>query len=1138
VATGMSRPTYRFLLLLALLTLGLGAEGRAQSGRPGPVRVVINEILASNRSSITDPQAQHADWIELYNPLGTTADVGGCYLTDDLSRPTKWQIPTGIPALTTIAAHGYLLVWADGDIADPGLHAAFKLNDEGEEVALFAPDGVTLLDRLSFGPQRVDVSYGRYPDGGAELRFMPFPSPGAANNGMYEGIVATPQMSVAGRLCLEPITISLTTATEGATIYYTTDGSSPLGNERNVPVGKIYTGPINVTRTTTIRAYATRTGWAPSDVHTERYVFIGPDLQTFSSPLPIAVIDTYGKGIGGSPVSSYSFFIDLGADGRAALTGAVDSGGPAAIKVRGQSSAGFPKKQYHLETQDEQGHEQDVSILGFPAESDWVLQGMYSDKTLMRNALAYQWSNELGQWATHTRFIEMFLNTDNSALTMSDYVGVYVFMEKIKIAPNRVDIAELEPSDNAEPQITGGYIIKKDKLDGDDVTFNTNRGLQLVYMDPNGRVLTQPQKDYIRNYVNAFEAALYGPSFRDPTVGYAKYIDVDSFIDNHIVVELTKNIDGFRLSTYFHKDRNGKLVMGPVWDYDLSLGNADYLNGWIPTGWYNVQLGEGDYPYWRRMFEDPEFRLRYADRWFAVRRDLFSTARLVGIISDYAALLDEPAQRNFDKWRILGTYVWPNPTNVDAAYRAVKTYAGEVAWMTDWLRKRLVWMDSQIAAEFAPAPPVFSRQGGHVDPGFTLQMDAAMPIYYTLDGSDPRLFTGPIVPMVITTLLPESAPKVVLVPDGPVLDTWRGGSGRFGDSAWTPITSGPGGVGFERGVVYGSFISLDVRDRMYNLQTSCLVRVPFVFARDIGKLNRLTLRVRYDDAFVAWLNGVEIARRNFTGDPVWNSAAETVQAKEQGVNFEDFDVPNFRNLLHTGNNLLALHALTRSVTTSDFLISAEITAEEFVDPPAILQIHQYTAPVTLTKTQRVLARTLTTSGWSALNEAVFAVGPVAESLRVSEIMYHPADTGDPNDPNTEYLELTNIGAEAIDLNLVRCTDGIEFTFPSFELPPAGYCLLVKDEAAFESRYGPHLPVAGRYAGSLSNAGERITLQDAAGRLIQSFEFRDGWYDSTDGGGYSLTVRNPAAADPNALDSKAGWRPSTVAGGSPGAADAP
>ena len=162
------------------------------------------------------------------------------------------------------------------------------------------------------------------------------------------------------------------------------------------------------------------------------------------------------------------------------------------------------------------------------------------------------------------------------------------------------------------------------------------------------------------------------------------------------------------------------------------------------------------------------------------------------------------------------------------------------------------------------------------------------------------------------------------------------------------------------------------------------------------------------------------------------------------------------------------------------------------------------------------------------------MGPVAESLRISEIMYHPAETGRSRiDPNAEFIELTNVGAEAINLNLVRFTKGIDFTFPSVELAPGGYCLVVKDVAAFEAVYWPGLPVVGQYAGSLSNAGERIELQDAAGRVIHSFRFEDNWYKATDGAGFSLAVTDPATVDPNALGDPGSWRPSTQPGGSPG-----
>jgi hypothetical protein len=684
-----------------------------------------------------------------------------------------------------------------------------------------------------------------------------------------------------------------------------------------------------------------------------------------------------------------------------------------------------------------------------------------------------------------------------------------------------VDITQVEPGDSAEPEITGGYIIKKDKLDPDDVTFVTSRGLTLAYVDPNGPDLTPPQRDWIRSFINAFEATLYGANFTDPANGYAKFIDAGSFIDHHIVVELCKNIDGFRLSTYMFKDRRGKLNMGPVWDYDLSLGNANYNDGWNSTGWYNRLLGDGDYPYWRRLFEDPEFKLRYADRWFGVRRDVFASDRLLGIVEGYATLLDEPAARNYDRWRTLGVYLWPN-------WFIAKTYREEIVWMQGWLAGRLTWMDSQIALEFAPAPPVFSRPGGHVDAGFALAMNAPGPIYYTLDGSEPRLGAGSIRPPTTVTLVPENAPKRALVPAGPLPDAWRGG-GVFDDSAWTVVTGGPGGIGYSRSSRGGNAFSLDVGTKMYGLQTSCCLRIPFGFTRNIANVESVTLKVRYNDGFVAYLNGVEIARRNFTGTPAWNAAADSEQADSS----ESILIADFRGVLRPGDNLLAVQGLNRSKANSDFLIAAALAADESSGLEGPAKISSYSAPVPLRHSTWIKARALVGGRWSALNEAVFAVGPVAESLRISEIMYHPQDTGHPDDPNAEYIEVMNIGPATIDLSLVRFTDGVEFTFPSFELPPAGCCLAVKDIGAFEAKYGPGLPVAGRYAGSLNNAGERLVLRDAAGRTIHDFTYRDDWYSSTDGRGFSLVVRDPFTTDPNALSEKAIWRAGANRGGSPG-----
>ena len=196
----------------------------------------------------------------------------------------------------------------------------------------------------------------------------------------------------------------------------------------------------------------------------------------------------------------------------------------------------------------------------------------------------------------------------------------------------------------------------------------------------------------------------------------------------------------------------------------------------------------------------------------------------------------------------------------------------------------------------------------------------------------------------------------------------------------------------------------------------------------------------------------------------------------------------------------------------------------------------YTTYFPLQKTTQLKARVWNNKNWSALTEAVYAIGPVKEMLRITEIMYHPKDTNNPNDPNEEFIELKNIGTETINLNLVKFTEGIHFTFPIMDLMSGDYVVVVRDINAFESRYGTGISVAGQYTGSLENAGERIRLEDTAGQTILDFEYKDGWRDITDGNGFSLTIINAANPDPNSWGRKNSWRASAYDGGSPGEDD--
>ena len=1082
--------------------------------------LAINEFMASNRSSLQDPQGQYDDWIEIHNYGPDAIDLGGMYLTDALPNAVKWRIPDYDPAATTIGAGCYLLIWADNDTTDAGLHAGFRLSAGGEEIGLFDSDGVTLIDSIVFGEQTADVSYGRYPDADEGVRFFGFPSPEAENSGGYLGEVAEVKFSRDEGFYDAPFTVMMATETEGATIYYSTDGSEPGQLGGRARSGIEYRGPVSVSGSTSLRAVALKTGWKSSNARTQPYVFLNPDVAEFSSNLPIVIIDTFGK----TPTEarhalSFASFIDVPARGRARVTDPPALVTRAGIDVRGKSSTGFAKKQYHFEIWDENDKEVAVSVLGFPAESDWVLQGPYSDKSLMRNFLSYNWSNEMGQYASRTRFIEVFLNSDGRGVSMSDYVGVYVWMEKIKRNKDRVDIKALGLEDDAEPEITGGYIFKKDKLDSGEPTFNTSTGLQLIYVDPNGYDITEPQKTWLRSHIIEFESALNGPNFKDPNVGYAKYIDVDSFINIHILVELTKNIDGFRLSTYMYKDRGGKITMGPAWDYNLSLGNADYLNGWLPTGWYYDLISAGDYPWWRRLFEDPLFQRRYADRWFELRNDLFTTARLLNYVEDTARLLDEAQARNFVRWKILGSRLWPN-------WYVANTYREEIDWMKGWLEARLAWMDRQIGSEFAAASPTFNQQGGYVSPGFDLTMTAVHgAIYYTLDGSDPY---QPVVSQGTGGMLvPENAEKFILVPVRAVGDVWKN-PGGFNDRSWIRSVGSPGGIGYDRDSGFEGLISLDIESQMYNRSTTCYVRIPFVLSDSPADFNSLTLNMRYDDGFIAYLNGIEVARRNVGPAPVWNGAAIASRPDSEAVLFESIDVSSSLGILQRGSNLLAIHGMNSSATDPDFLISAELLVPSAESDDADLPgVNRYTGPITLTRTSNVKARALNGSTWSSLNEASFAIGPVAESLRITEIMYNPRNADE------EFIELENIGAETVNLNLVSFTNGIDFVFPNSELRAGEYVVVVRDIDAFGARHGPIVNIAGQYSGKLSNAGEKITLADAVGRIILDFDYKDGWRSVTDGEGFSLTATDPTNSDLSIWQEKDFWHASAYAGGSPG-----
>lgn len=574
----------------------------------------------------------------------------------------------------------------------------------------------------------------------------------------------SPHFSKTSGTFAEPFSLALSVTSPQAAVFYTVDGSEPT--ERSVE----YVAPIPVSRSLEVRARAFEPNKTPSPIVNHVFLSLDQDLSDFSSNLPIVLLDTWGHGIPGTDSSSYAesraVFIDTGSGGRAAVSDEVSHAGRAGIRIRGRSSAQFPKKQYKLETWDDRNDDEDVSLLGLPEESDWVLYGPYSDKALMRNYLAYRWWELLGHYSVRTRFCEVFLNDDHDGKMSyaDDYVGVYLLTETIKIGQDRVDIAELTPQDNAEPGITGGYIIEMGNANpGGFASTISGQTVEFSYWDPEAGSLTSAQRQWVRDYIREFELTLYGPAFADPRDGYAAYTDVASQVDYEIMREFTRNFDGG--STFFYLDRNGKLTMGPLWDYNMAMGNANYAHndepGYYTSGWNDSHMAPGVNgwcPWWYRFRADPDYQQRLIDRWFELRRGLFSDVNILAEIQTATALLEhEAAARNFARWAVLGTYVWANPPG----WQERRTYRSEIDWMKQWLLERAAWIDSQ----FVKPPRITLEKGVAGSQAVaTLTCDGpAGAILYTLDGSDPRLFDGSegVAPSAI-----QYSPAVPVLLDG------------------------------------------------------------------------------------------------------------------------------------------------------------------------------------------------------------------------------------------------------------------------------------------------------------------------------------------------------------------------------------
>ena len=1114
-----------------------------------------------------------------------------------------WTLPN-----VTLANAGYLRIFASGkDRTNPAgvLHTNFTIEKSGGYLALVKPDGVTKTSEFNYGPQSEDVSFGTY--GAAQLqRYLLPPTPGSKNEvASVLNAQGPPAEEVIfdrdGGLISGTVQLGVIPPLgAGAVVRYTTNGTVPTLSSPIFPGA-----PLSISTTTNLRARVFQPNRLPGDVSSRTFLLLDSSLTNygttgapFKSNLPIIVLESYSVNIdavknpsGPRPYRNvYSVVLakDPADANRASVTGLVDFQGRGGAHVRGQTSSDFGQKPYAWELWNNEDDDKSAAILGMPSDSDWVLQTVYNDKTLMRNLLPYTLNREVNgnDGAVRSQFVEVFFNQDGGPISYADYRGVYVLSEKIKRGGDRIDVEELSPLATSATTLSGGYIYKKDKPIGNVGDFSTTSsqpwGTQYFWIVEPGD-FSAAATSALDGYVQAFDTALSGANFADPALGYKAHIEPQTFMDNHLWVETFKQIDGYWLSTYYTKKRAAKIRALPIWDYNLSSGNANYNTADVTSGWYySVAFG---YPYYPRLFQDADFTLKYWDRYWQLRRSVFATSYMLGKIDSWAneltnnqyatnvvngasmatgqgeffptnkgnnlppslespARLENPAMRHFDRWPILGVYVWPNPNG----FASRTTFQSEITWMRNWLTGRLTWIDSQHSQ-----PPVFSNSGGNVPAGTQLAItnpNGSGTIYYTADGSDPSTPGGAEQTIIagggtsVQWLVPTSANGGFALTAGAGAQQWTSYTDPPNLANWTTGTTG---VGYERNpgdtINYVSLIgtSANTEAQMFGINATCYLRLTFVIPNQaaLDAIGTLKLGMKYDDGFRAYINGDAVTGRNDTHATMssnpWTAVGSGIRDENLAIVFEEIDITTTgKPALRVGLNVLAIHGLNAAnSSSSDLILVPKLTYQ----PPGPAQ--PYSGPLTINASSTIRSRVLISGAWSPITEASYVVSAApasASNLVVSEFAYDPLGSGGYASKDLEFIALRNISGGNVDLTGVQLTTGVTFaltgTPEQLTLAPGAECVITANLVALQAVHGgPPLGVNvfGPFNGALDNSGETLSIRTSGNAIIKEFAYSTlpPW---PYGASTSLVLEHPFT-NPDHNDGH-NWRPGTTGRGTP------
>jgi hypothetical protein len=1013
--------------------------------------------------------------------------------------------------------------------------------------------------------------------GESALGFFLTPTPGMVNASRIDGFVGAVGFEQTRGFYDAPFDLKMSTSTVGATVRFTTDGSVPT--EEN---GTTYEAPIRMDSTTVLRAAAFRGGWEPTKVGTQTYIFLddvltqsvvragekgfpsswrgtavdydmdrdivndpdfGPQLIPALKKIPTISLVTSADDLFGRegvysnpdrtgvnwerPISMEIIDSETG-DSHQTDCGVRSQGGAfrsfsltkkKSLRLLFKGIYGDTKLRYPMfGTGGGVVEEFDTLTLRMEANDGWQWDGAGGQPQYARDEFGRRTQLALGQPSGHGRSVHLYLN--------GFYWGVYNLVE-------RPDAGFAEAY----------FDVPKENWDGINTGGGINGGSNRPWRDllTLTRAIRSSDTEAERTAAYYKVMGLKPDGTNDPEL--ESFLDAENFVDYLLVNWYMGNTDWPHNNYYCGRgqglDSEGYKFF--MWDAEWTL----FIGGGISSNQTGNVAGVAEPQ--RGLRNSLEYRMLFADR---AHRALFNDGPLTseacadrydGFVKDHPLILIAESARWGDQHRS------SRPRTTDdwqREYNRIKN---------TWFPRRTDTFISQLRrANLYPEvdPPVLSQRGGEVPVGFELTMtesDRGV-IYYTLDGSDPRLPVLGDTSAQEMEFVAENALRSFRVPlsaeDGFTSSGIAWNSPDFVEpDDWTP-TVGP--VGFENGGGgYAALVELDLRPLMQAKSAAVLVRIPFLLTQlQLDDLDFLNLEAKYDDGFVAYINGIRVASANAPEVVNGESVATDNRRDADAVIFEKFGASAAVPALRPGENVLAIIGLNRSSGGSDFFNSVRLTGG--ADQTISRSAEVYSGPIGLDQSLVVKARVLSGEEWSALEEAVFLVGtePAAQSnLVVSEFSYRPPmpssaeiEAGVDSRNHFEFIELTNIGALPVSLAGVTLSPGVTFSFADTDtIPKGGSVLLVGDRDGFLMRYGRALEslIAGRFNGKLNNGGESIALHDAEANVIQSFTYSGSvpWPQGDQDAGFSLELIAPATnPDP---DKPTNWRVSSAPLGTPG-----